>query len=254
LNTRLYRLIFTAQTFSSADKKYAVQRRWRKLVRHPSELDYYAFGVVTAQGQWVDVGANRGQTIDSIRLFSPDVDIVAFEPNPRLARRLVQQYESDGHLCIHPVALGEKHDDLTLFVPSYRGYVFDGLASLLREEVSGLLEDRLLHYNPARLSIEEIPVQVVKLDDFNLTPSLIKLDVQGLELPAIRGASETIAAHRPLIIVEASDENDPLIGDFLSPHGYRPFGYVPGRGFDAGVRDLNTFFLTEQHQSMLAMC
>jgi FkbM family methyltransferase len=249
------KFVRTAQTFAPGlvDTKFAVQRHWRRLLRRPSEVDYRALALVagTLSGAWVDVGANRGQTIDAMRLFSDHAPIIAFEPNVRLANGLTQQYRGDPLVTIHAVALGDEAGGLTLYIPAYRGFMFDGLASLIREEASTWLEDRVFRYDPSLLTVDEMKVEVVRLDDFALTPTFMKLDVQGYELAALRGASGTIDAHHPVIMVEAAPKEG-AISEFLTDYGYEIFAYRPEvNAFVPGEGGLNSFFLAGSHRAAL---
>jgi FkbM family methyltransferase len=249
------KFVRTAQTFAPGlvDAKFAVQRRGRRLLRRPSEVDYRALALVagTLRGAWVDVGANRGQTIDAMRLFSRQAPIIAFEPNVRLADRLTQHYRADPLVTIHAVGLGDEAGALTLYIPAYRGFMFDGLASLIREEASTWLEDRVFRYDPSLLTVDEIQVEVVRLDDFALSPTFMKLDVQGYELAALRGASGTIGAHRPVIMVEAAPKEG-AISEYLVDYGYEIFAYRPEvNAFIPGEGGLNSFFLAGSHRSAL---
>ena len=46
-----------------------------------------------------------------------------------------------------------------------------------------------------------------KLDEFNLPPiSFIKMDIQGSEVNALRGAKETIMRHKPIMFVEIEEQ------------------------------------------------
>ena len=45
-------------------------------------------------------------------------------------------------------------------------------------------------------------VQCFRLDDFNLAPDLIKVDVEGYELWALQGAENTLRKHYPAVCVE----------------------------------------------------
>lgn len=52
------------------------------------------------------------------------------------------------------------------------------------------------------------PVQVVAIDEMRLTRlDMLMLDIEGFELPALRGAAATIAKCRPLLYVEIDREN-----------------------------------------------
>jgi FkbM family methyltransferase len=63
----------------------------------------------------------------------------------------------------------------------------------------------------------KLPVQVLRLDDFNLQDvDLIQLDVEGAEAEVLLGAQETIARNRPVVILEVptADSKSLLEGMF----------------------------------------
>lgn len=70
-------------------------------------------------------------------------------------------------------------------------------------------------------------VRVATLDEFSLDPDLIKIDVEGFELPVLQGAVETLRRHRPKIVLELHGHTVELkkskthgILDFLQAQGY----------------------------------
>ena len=75
----------------------------------------------------------------------------------------------------------------------------------------------------------EVPVRTVRLDDFAkenalTTIDLIKLDIEGHEVPAIRGLGEHLAMSRPPILVEIlSDSSGSEIWKLLQPLGYEAY-------------------------------
>jgi hypothetical protein len=81
------------------DLKFDAQRLLRNSLRYPFERDFRALpqvlGNLGRPPLVVDIGANRGQSIDAIRLTYPDAEIHAFEPNPVLFERLRRRYASD---------------------------------------------------------------------------------------------------------------------------------------------------------------
>lgn len=53
-----------------------------------------------------------------------------------------------------------------------------------------------------------------------LTPHLIKIDVEGMEMAVLAGLSATIARARPLILIEVDDANAPAFADWCGQAGY----------------------------------
>ncbi|MBM3621787.1 MAG: FkbM family methyltransferase [Alphaproteobacteria bacterium] len=85
-------------------------------------------------------------------------------------------------------------------------------------------------------------VPVVTIDSLDLPGcSLIKVDVEGMELDVLRGAAETIRRHQPRLFVEnnGTDGSPPLIA-WLLEQGYRLYWHVTplfNQGNFANVRE-----------------
>ncbi|MBX6374795.1 MAG: FkbM family methyltransferase [Acetobacteraceae bacterium] len=250
------RLIRTAQTYVPwlADAKAEFQYRLRSLARRPFEPDFAALRLFGGEDRLhLDVGANRGQSIAAIRLTARRPRIMSFEPNPVLAARLVRRFGDLPGVRIEPVGLGDREGEFELHIPYYRGYVFDGLASIDRDAASSWLSPRTIHgFDPAKLRIETVRCRVVTLDSLGTEPFFIKLDVQGFELPVLRGAEETLRRHRPVLLIETPD--DTAVLDHLAGLGYRPYAFDAREGrFRAGRTGvLGTFFLTDDKADPIA--
>ena len=85
---------------------------------------------------------------------------------------------------------------------------------------------RLLRWLPGFNDPRIVDIPVIALDDLSLTEtvSFMKLDVEGMELDALRGAHATIARFRPVIFFEQNDAkrlSDTY--DYLAAAGYRMF-------------------------------
>ena len=71
--------------------------------------------------------------------------------------------------------------------------------------------------------VDQQQVQTVRLDDLNL-PRLdfYKLDVEGFEIPALRGAHATIRQHRPFMWIEYWKAGlDEIKAELADIHGYQ---------------------------------
>ena len=123
----------------------------------------------------IDGGAHVGAWVkEFIRL---GLNVWAFEPDPSNYEALVRNMGGEKGVAIN-AALGEEAGRAALHPPVNPGN-------------SG-----------ARWLVEGDEVDVVTLDSFELRPRAIKLDVEGYEPQALRGAAKTIEKYRPVVLVE----------------------------------------------------
>jgi FkbM family methyltransferase len=245
VRSRLEKVVRTAQVYFPrlSDAKYGLQRRVRRMRRMPFEADFALLRHLTppAGRQALDVGANRGQSIDAIRLFAPTVPIVSFEPNPNLAAVLRVRYDGDPRVTVNSFGLASTTSRQPLYVPRYRRYVFDGLASFDRVDAESWLEDRLYGFDPRHLELDVLSCELRRLDDLELSPYFMKVDVQGYELDVIKGGLETIDRFGPLMLIEAPTAE---LVDLLGKRDYVPFAYTDGALRPYAPGQSNTLFLT----------
>ena len=170
---------------------------------------------------FVDVGANRGQSIESMRIFHPNSNIIAFEPNPHLIHDLNHKYSTAKNLKVIEMALGASSGKTKLHIPYYKNCMLDGLASILPERPRTWLDENpLLCFRAESLSIRSVEVEIRKLDDYDLNPSFIKIDVEGWEHDVVLGAEQTIRKSKPLLMIESAHPHSPVF-DLLHEIGYR---------------------------------
>lgn len=127
----------------------------------------------------VDGGANKGNVAARLLEALPRARLVAFEPQPRLARKLVKRFAGDPRVTVHAAALGEAAATLALSVMS-------------RPTLSSLLPPTGIRakYAGEDLDVTDtVAVPVVRLDAVLDHADVLKLDLQGFELPALRGAA-----------------------------------------------------------------
>jgi FkbM family methyltransferase len=151
----------------------------------------------------IDVGGNIGQSVLSLYALFPVATVVSFEPNPAVLPKLQRLTKKFPRLTVIPNGLSDQTGEEELFVPSYNGNVLTGLASFDYESARGWLgPDRMLRFDPMKLTVSSKRLSLVRLDDYGLQPDFIKIDVQGLEYRVIAGGLQTIQASRPVIMAE----------------------------------------------------
>jgi len=190
----------------------------------------------------VDIGANRGQSIDAIRLFQSTLPIVCFEPNSELSTRLEVAFEKDERVAIAGFGLSDAVSNQTLFLPYYGDYMFDGLASIDRDEATDWLNSKtLVGFDAEKLRIRELGIRLETLDDQGLKPGFIKIDVQGAEAAVIAGGAKTIDTFKPIFLVETG-LNEKLVGS-ICDLGYEAFNFIDGSLWPRTHAVRNTIFI-----------
>jgi FkbM family methyltransferase len=180
-------------------REYLAQLRWRLLFDFDGLPDpvqhqiYFPLDLcpVSSDETFVDCGAYDGDTVDSfIALTSGDFrQIVAFEPDPtnfeKLQRRISENRIRRPHIAIRNAAVGAERGRVH-FTATGNESSFVG---------TGTLE-----------------VDCVTLDDAlrDVTPTYIKMDIEGSELDALAGASQTITRHTPVLAICAYHRQDHL--------------------------------------------
>jgi len=226
------------------DFKFDVKRWIRKALNQTHERDFDALALADLRGGdnrlFLDVGANRGESIEAILMRRPDANVVAFEPNGILMDKIMRLYKDDRRVVVHNVGLGNENGVFDLFVPFYNNFMFDGLASFKERYARSWLETRLYGFDKKRLTIKKVRCEVKRLDDFELRPFFIKIDAQGFEYDIILGAEKTLRACKPILLIE-TPEKDLL--EFLISLDYEPFIYDGSRLVKGSLEALNVFFL-----------
>ena len=175
---------------------------------------------------FVDAGANFGiYTLLASKIVGEGGRVISFEPSSRVFPVLRRNIALNGfkNVLAFPLALTDKPGRARLYYHSAVGC--DSLGKdasfdqdAYAEEVeTGSLDDVLKRNSVGRVDV-------------------IKLDVQGAEELALRGANEIVASERPVVIFEFFPEGAASLGlspngtwDFLEGHGYE-FFIVDERG------------------------
>lgn len=235
------------------DLRYRIQAVTMRLRNKPVEDDFLLMRHFQPEaGQcFVDVGANRGETILTMMLFkSYQNPIVAFEPNRILCEKFEQRgFHKNPRVEIHNYGLSEKAGEMTLYIPFYRKWMFDGLASFHFEEAANWLRGRFWRFRESNLHIEEMTTEVRTLDSFKLNPYFMKIDVQGHELPVLKGARQTLERSKPILLIEAVEEE---VASYLRELGYQCYAYEDGQ-LKPGFGALNTYCIAEHHREYLPL-
>lgn len=195
------------------------------------ESEYDAVMAMVKPGMTaVDVGANIG--VFTYGFLARGASVVAIEPQRACADQIEAFYRlgfprggevKRGALDLRVEALGDAEGTAVLYIPLKDGKLDDESASLEPEEGESV----------------RVEVRVRPLDDYGLdNVQVIKMDVEGREIPALAGAARTIHRWRPSILVEIEQRHhsEPIADVFARIHeivgpGYRTSFLRPDRRF-----------------------
>lgn len=119
--------------------------------------------------------------------LAPLFEVVhTFEPDPRNYKALEYNVREFLNVTPYNMALGEREGVGRMFTPLHE---LDNCGAL--------------QFDPANVFDMQATVRVGTIDDFGFPfCDLLYLDIEGFEIPALRGASYTIDRHRPVIALE----------------------------------------------------
>ena len=145
---------------------------------------------------FIDIGANIGYfSLVASRLVGAGGRVYSFEPSPinvgRLARHLT--VNSVENTSILSVGLGHEDEEVRLHFPTRN----NAGASTIRAIEAGA-------------SMQSHPIVVRRLDsivpEWQRSPKLIKIDIEGAELNALKGMEKLLREHRPTVLCEMTGE------------------------------------------------
>lgn len=194
----------------------------------------------------IDAGANAGQFSRAALEVFPRATLLAFEPQPEVAAQWKQHMNGHDRAELIEAALGATDGTLQLHTNAYS----------LSTSALPLHANHLEAYpNATQAGTVEVPVHrldTVLAGRVLSEPVLLKLDLQGYELEALRGAEHTLQRVQ-YVLLESSFkplyQGEPLFDEvyaFMRDRGFRllrPVGWMVGQADEILQADL----LFEQH-------
>jgi len=166
-----------------------------------------------------DLGANYGMyTLLLARLVGPSGRVYAFEPDTEVLSNLNEQLFLNWLRMVKtiPLAVSDK-SGLALFDRSRSR----ATGHLLPERVAG---------SQSVFQVRTTTLDTFVFEDGNSPPTFVKIDIEGSESAALRGATRVISQYRPTFIIELHNPSeDRAVGVILKRFGYLTFQVESGR-------------------------
>jgi FkbM family methyltransferase len=173
---------------------------------------HYGDGVVA-----IDCGANIGvHTIEWAMAMTQWGSVLAIEAQERIYYALAGNIAVNN--CFNAIAVhgAVSSESGTLQIPNPNYLVPSSFGSLeLRQRQGNEFIGQPIDYQ------NTVIVRKLAIDEFKLQRvDLIKIDVEGMELEALEGASHTIDRSHPIMLIEKIKANDATLRQWLNEHGY----------------------------------
>ena len=144
----------------------------------------------------VDAGASIGDTSEKFSSYFTQATVYAFEPYPPFLSILVEKAEKNKNIIVEPFAIGKKCEKNFLNVNNC-------------EDTNSLFEPREETFNvygPLLSKSGKIEVEIKTIDLWSKEKNvqeidILKLDLQGGELDALKGAKELFSSARIKIVL-----------------------------------------------------
>ena len=171
---------------------------------YTDEKEYVLLDRFLHPGDWaLDIGANVGHyAMRMAELVGPSGRVIAIEPVPETFALLTENARmfSQGNVSLLNVAASDQTSTVGMEIPAFAA----GLKNYYQARV-------VPHANG-------IAILTIELDALQLPAiRLVKIDVEGHELPVLRGMRHLLERDRPIVIVETASI---LVEDLLKRLGY----------------------------------
>jgi len=136
----------------------------------------------------IDIGGNIGDYTAELRRRNPRAEIHTFEPSTTNIEKLNQRFSGDKKIIIVPFAVSEGDGSATLF------------SNAAGSGMGSLTQRRLGHFN-VEFNVAEV-VNMIRFETYwheklgGCVLDIVKLDVEGHELAALKGFGESIFSTR----------------------------------------------------------
>jgi len=161
----------------------------------------------------MDVGANKGQSIDFFLKVNSTATIHSFEPNLKLYKRLIEKYSKNKKIILNNLGVSningflEFHENILDETSTFEELNINSKYLAKKAKVLGVLKENIV--------IDSYKVEVVRMVDYiknnsNVFFDVVKIDVEGHELQCLQGLFDSALSSIPIRFIQLESHNDDM--------------------------------------------
>ena len=205
-------------------KSYLLKKRIERAIKKNEEAEINLVKKFTNKDEdCIDVGVYRGVYTYEMSKYSKTVH--SFEANPIIFKSLKKNLKKlIKNVVFYNLALSDQNKDVKLKIP-----IRNSKSNKNNPEEYYKLGTATIHEKNKIKNYENFIIKSLKLDDINLKNkiSFIKIDVEGHEIPVIKGGIKTILKNKPVLLVEIEEKYSkkkvPTSINFINSIGYKSY-------------------------------
>lgn len=184
---------------------------------YPKLKKFYKDNLLSKEVKIIDIGANKGQSIDFFLNIYPNAEIDSFEPNKKLFSFLQNNYMSKNNsrknIKLHNLGLsnikGELifHENILDETSTFEELNLNSKYLQKKAKVLGVTKENII--------VDNYKVNVIRLSDFILQNpgvlyEILKIDVEGHELQCLQGLFNDELKTIPIRFIQLESHNDDM--------------------------------------------
>ena len=180
---------------------------------YPKLKKFYKENLMNKHINIIDVGANKGQSIDFFKKVNQKINFNVFEPNKKLFTFLQNKYNTNTNIKLHNFGVSNLKGELIFYEN-----ILDETSTF--EELN--LESKYLEKKAKVLGVakediivDNYKVEVIRLSDFikenpNKFFDVLKIDVEGHEFQCLQGLFIDEKINLPIRFIQLEIHNDDM--------------------------------------------
>ncbi len=184
-----------------------------KIIFYPALKKFYSENLKNKTINVIDVGSNKGQSIDFFLRIEKDCKIFGFEPNKKLFDKLLIKYKSNPSIKIYNYGISNKvgkltfHENILDETSTFEQLNYNSSYLEKKAKILGVEKDKLI--------VDSYEVDVITLEMFltnhpEMYFDVLKIDVEGHELQSIKGLFTSSKKNYPIKYLQLESHNDDM--------------------------------------------